>query len=392
MAGKYSSNEQNNDKNTIKKKRKKKKEKKETKKKQKKKKKTIKKEKLNKNKKSKKNVVLKVVGILILIIIILVVALFGIAFGYLKDKWGKIKTVDLDETQLGISEEANENLSKYRNIAIFGIDSRRDDYGEGNRSDCIIIASINNETKEVRLISVYRDTYVEIEGYGLDKVTHAYSYGEAELAIKTLNTNLDLNITEFVTVNFDAVADAVDALGGITLNIDSAELKYINDYIDSTSRTTGKKSSYITRTGSQTINGVQAVAYSRIRYTEGGDYKRTERMRTVIEAMVEKLKTKSLTEINKLADEVLPKVYTNVSIETIISMAPDLLNYKITESTGWPYVTQGITLDRWYSVPVTLEENVEKLHQELFDNEDYEVSEKVKEISNKIINKTGYNQ
>jgi len=368
MAGKYSSNEQNNDKNTIKK------------------------EKLNKNKKSKKNVVLKVVGILILIIIILVVALFGIAFGYLKDKWGKIKTVDLDETQLGISEEANENLSKYRNIAIFGIDSRRDDYGEGNRSDCIIIASINNETKEVRLISVYRDTYVEIEGYGLDKVTHAYSYGEAELAIKTLNTNLDLNITEFVTVNFDAVADAVDALGGITLNIDSAELKYINDYIDSTSRTTGKKSSYITRTGSQTINGVQAVAYSRIRYTEGGDYKRTERMRTVIEAMVEKLKTKSLTEINKLADEVLPKVYTNVSIETIISMAPDLLNYKITESTGWPYVTQGITLDRWYSVPVTLEENVEKLHQELFDNEDYEVSEKVKEISNKIINKTGYNQ
>lgn len=344
----------------------------------------------NQKEKKKKGKGLKILRNLIITLVIIIIALFGLAFWYIMDKWNKMNTVDLDETQLGISEQASANLSKYRNIAIFGIDSREDDYGKGNRSDCIIIASINNETKEVRLISVYRDTYLQIDGYGLDKVTHAYSYGEAPLAIKTLNTNLDLNITEFVTVNFDAVANAVDALGGVTINIDSSELNYINDYIDATAQSTGKSAKHITKTGSQTLNGVQAVAYSRIRYTEGGDYKRTERMRTVIEAMVAKVKTKSLTEINALADEILPTVYTNIDMGSIIAMVPDLLNYKITESTGWPYETRGITLDRWYGVPVTLEENVLKLHQELFDNEDYEVPDTVKEISDKIVKKTGY--
>lgn len=153
---------------------------------------------------------LKIFGIIVLILVILFAAIVGAAYIYINDKLGKMNTVQLDESQLGITDEASSKLSKYRNIAIFGVDSREDDYGKGNRSDCIIIASINNETKEVRLISVYRDTYVKIEGHGLDKITHAYSYGEAPLAINTLNTNLDLNISEFVTVNFDSVSDAVD--------------------------------------------------------------------------------------------------------------------------------------------------------------------------------------
>ena len=226
----------------------------------------------------------------------------------------------------------------------------------------------------------------------MDKITHAYSYGEAPLALKTLNENLDLNIKEFVTVNFDSVSDAVDALGGIKMDITSAEVQYINGYIDETAKVTGKAAKHITSAGTYTLDGVQAVAYSRIRYTAGGDYKRTERMRDVITAMIAKLKTKSVSEINRIADLILPKVYTNLSTSDLISMVPSLSSFNVAESIGWPYETKGITLDRWYGVPVTLESNVKQLHKEAFEDENYEVPSNVKTISNKIVNKTGYSK
>lgn len=328
---------------------------------------------------------------IIIALILILVILVGVTFFYVKGKLDKIQKVELPSGEdLGITETVAQNLTGYRNIAIFGVDSRSDDYGIGNRSDCIIIASINNDTGEIKLISVYRDTYVNIEGYGLDKITHAYSYGEAPLAIKTLNKNLDLNIEEFVTVNFDSVAEAVDQLGGVQLNITSDEIKYINGYIDETSRVTGKTSQHITEPGTYIVDGVQAVSYSRIRYTDGGDYKRTERMRTVIEAMFNKLKTKSLAEINSFADAILPHVYTNISATDIISMVPSMSKYKVTESIGWPYDTKGKTMDRWYGIPITLESNVTQLHREAFGEEDYVPSDTVKTISQSIINKTGY--
>lgn len=349
----------------------------------------VKKEKV-KNNKRKKGRWLKVLGTILLTIILILAILIGLAYVYITNKLSKMNTVQLDESQLGITAEASTKLAKYRNIAIFGVDSREDDYGKGNRSDCMIIASINNETKEVRLISVYRDTYVNIQGHGLDKITHAYSYGEAPLAINTLNTNLDLNISEFVTVNFDSVSDAVDELGGVTINIENEEIKYINDYIDATAQITHKTAKHITSAGRQTLDGVQAVAYSRIRYTAGGDYKRTERMRNVIEAMANKLKSKNIMEINNFMDEILPKVYTNISQKTVMSMIPDMVNYKVSTSIGWPYEVKGITLDRWYGVPVTLESNVVKLHQDLFDDPDYTLPESIKTTSDSIIKKTGY--
>lgn len=336
----------------------------------------------------KKHKGLKILAIFLLVIAIIVLLVAGGAFYFVNDKIGKMQQVDIDENNLDIS--TNENLEGYRNIAIFGVDSREDDLGVGNRSDCIIIANINNKTKEVKLISVYRDTYVNIEGYGLDKITHAYAYGGPELAIQTLNTNLDLNIKEFVTVNFDSVAEAVDQLGGITMTLTSEEVKYANDYIKETARVTGKEATYISNSGTQTLNGVQAVAYSRIRYTAGGDYKRTERMRDVIEAMLNKLKTKSIGEINAFADAMLPKVYTNLNTNAIFSLIPSVASFNITESIGWPYETKGITLDRWYGVPVTLESNVKKLHEEEFGDTDYEVPETIQSISDKIVNKTGY--
>ena len=170
---------------------------------------------------------LKIFGILVLILIILLVIILGGTYWFIQDKLNKLQRVDLKEEELGVSAQAEANLANYRNIAIFGIDSREDSYEKGNRSDCIIIASLNNKTKEVKLVSVYRDTYVKIEGHGLDKITHAYSYGSAPLAISTLNTNLDLNIKEFVTVNFDAVKEIIDSIDGITMPITSEEVSHI---------------------------------------------------------------------------------------------------------------------------------------------------------------------
>lgn len=341
----------------------------------------------------KKSSALKIIGMIFLAILIILIVLAGVGAGFVYTKLGKMNVEEIDETAIGLNEETQDRLSGYRNIAIFGIDSREDDYGVGNRSDCIMIASLNQETNDIKLISVYRDTYMQVESKGkeiLDKVNHAYAYGGAQNAVKALNTNLDLNITEYVTVNFDAVIAAVDAMGGITIEIQKEEIEHINNYINSMSKNSGIKTNHVTKTGKQTLDGVQSVAYSRVRYTAGGDHKRTERMRTVIEAMLTKAKTLSLGKLNNLVDTILPRVSTNITGTEIIALAPSIATFDITESAGWPYETKGTTSGTYYGVPVTLESNVVKLHQEVFEQPDYVINETVKEISDKIIKKTGY--
>ena len=335
--------------------------------------------------------VLKVIGIILLILIILIVAVAAGAYIFIQQKFAKIQKVEINKEDLNISEKVEEHLAEYRNIAIFGIDSYGS-YETGDRSDCIILASLNETTGEIKLISVYRDTFVQIEGHGFDKINHAYQNGSAQLALKTLNTNLDLNIKEFVTVNFDAVAEAIDEIGGVEIDVDSDELKYINGYIKDVTKKTGKTSKNITKTGKQLLNGVQAVSYSRIRYTEGWDYKRTERMREVLAAMLEKVKTKSVGEINTLIDNLLPKVYTNITANDVISLIPNVANYKISTSIGWPYKTEGIIFDNYYGIPITLESNVVQLHKEAFGEENYVVSDTVKNISEQIVKKSGYEE
>lgn len=346
-----------------------------------------------KNKK-KKNSKLKVFGRILLLIALVLVVVLGIVAGvgawYVGDKLGKLNYVDINEENIEINEQVEEKLTGYRTIAIFGVDSRSNKLETATRSDCIILATINEKTKEVTLTSVYRDTYLEIPTKGLDKITHAYSYGGAELALSTLNTNLDLNIKEFVTVNFNSVVDIVDAVGGVSIQITNGELKYINEYIDEINRVTKHKSQHITKAGKQKLDGVQALAYGRIRYTAGGDYKRTERMRDIMMAVVEKVKKMNITQLNKLADKVLPIVYTNISSGEILSLIPQAASYKIADSTGWPYKTEGKTINGvWYGPPITLESNVKELHQKVYGQVDYEPSNKVKEISDKIVKKTG---
>lgn len=320
---------------------------------------------------------LKTFGIIILILLIILALIVGGTFLFISNKLGKMQKIDLNEDDLNVSSQVEQNLADYRNIAIFGIDSREDTYSRGNRSDCIIIASINNKTKEVKLVSVYRDTYVQIEGHGLDKITHAYSFGEAPLAIKTLNTNLDLNVKEFVTVNFDSVKEIVDNIGGISMQITDEEVSHIPG---------------ITKAGTYNLTGEQALAYARIRHATGGDYKRTERMRDVLTAVANKVKTFNISQLNTFVDKTLPRVYTNITANDIFSLLPSVTSYKITDSIGWPYETKGITMDRWYGIPITLESNVIQLHNKVFDEQDYTPSETIKKISNDIVAKTGYSK
>lgn len=356
----------------------------------------------NMRKKKKMNKGLKIFLIILLVLVIFILGLGVAGYTFVNGKIGKMQKENIDTTAVGINEETKQELKGYRNIALLGIDSRADDYGLGNRSDCMMIASINQETNEIKLISVYRDTYVYVMENGtkrLDKITHAYSYGGAQNTLKSLNEAMDLNITEFVTVNFDAVIAAVDSLGGVYIDIDESEIKYVNDYIDATSESSGVKSSHITHSGRQKLDGVQAVSYTRVRYTTGGDYKRTERMRTVVDAMLSKAKTLSISQLNNFVDTILQpdktgqsKIRTNISTSEIWGLIPKLVSFKVTESIGWPYDTKGITLDRWYGVPVTLQSNVERLHKEAFEQEDYEASDTVKEMSAAIVKKTGYSK
>lgn len=331
-----------------------------------------------------------IVLVVILVIMIICGTIAGIGYGTLKSKFGLTNYVDIKEEELSIDEGVNENLKEFRNILLLGLDSRDMDDTTGSRSDAIIIVNINEKTKEVNLISVYRDTYMNIEGYGLDKVTHAHAYGGPALTISTLNRNLDLNIKEFAAVNFEVVAELVDMVGGIELDIEQDEISQMNKYIEDTAKNTGMSAKYINHAGKQTVNGVQAVTYSRIRKTTGGDYKRTERMRTVLVKTFAKAKTMDLATANKIADKILPNVQTNISFEEIVATIPKMASYKINDNIGWPYEVKGITLNAWYGVPVTLESNVEQLYKEVFKIEDYTPSETVETISNSIINKTGY--
>lgn len=313
---------------------------------------------------------LKFLGIFLLIIIIACVAT---AVVFVKTKLNKINYENVTANEIEINDGVEEVLKGYTNIALLGLDAQ-DATFTNSRSDCIMIISINNDTKEVKIASVYRDTYLNIDGHGLDKVTHAYAFGKAPLALSAINKNLDLDITEYVTIDFDSVINIVDAMGGVEITVTSAEASQIPG---------------ISAAGTYNLTGTQALAYGRIRKIDT-DYARTERMRNVVIKVFEKAKKLSLTQLNSLIDQLLPEVTTNISQTEILSYASKIGGYNVTDSFGWPYEVRGYKGVAWYAAPVNLEANVKKLHEQLFENEEYEVSETVKEISQSIINKTGY--
>lgn len=151
-----------------------------------------------------------------------------------------------------------------------------------------MLANINNDTKEVKLVSVYRDTYLDTGDGIFQKCNAAYAKGGPEQAISMLNVNLDLNITDYVTVDFNSIIECVDLLGGVDMEITDDEASLMTGYIRELNELTGNKAENLTQGGTYTLNGVQACAYARIRYGGGDDYRRTERQRTVLTAMVKK--------------------------------------------------------------------------------------------------------
>ena len=315
----------------------------------------------------------KVLKILAIIIVIILVTAVAVGVYFVKTKLNKINYENVTKADIDVNEGVEEQLTGYTNIALLGLDTRDNTFAN-SRSDCIMIISINNETNDVKIASVYRDTYLQIEGVGLDKVTHAYAYGKAPLALSAINTNLDLDITEYVTINFDSVINIVDAMGGVQVTVTSAEATQIPG---------------LSGAGTYNLTGTQALAYGRIRKIDN-DYARTERMRTVVIKVFEKAKTLTLTQLNSLIDKLLPEVSTNITQTEILSYASKIAQYSVVDNFGWPYEVRGYTGTIWYAAPVTLESNVKQLHESLFANEEYEVSETVKQISNQIINRTGY--
>ena len=323
-----------------------------------------------------------------------------VVFGYSVSKLQKINYNPIAKENILINDVKSDEIKGYTNIALFGVDARDkepESLIKDAHSDAIIIASINNKTKDVKLISVYRDTCLLStvpSSSGSDiyrKATETYYFGGPEAAINMLNTNLDMDITDYVTVNFEALIETIDLLGGIDLEIDDNEQFYINGYMTETCEITERPYEELTEVGNVHLTGLQATAFCRIRYGGGDDYKRTERQREVLSLMFEKAKKMDVIKLNKLIDTVFPMISTSLSSSKLISMASSVMSYNLVDTTGFPFDKKTKTISEGDCVfAVSLESNVEKLHEYMFGDTDYKVSDTVNNISNVLINKTGF--
>ncbi|WP_415313805.1 LCP family protein [Clostridium perfringens] len=242
---------------------------------------------------------------IILALILVILGLIGVSTYYINLKINKVEKVEINRENLSINEKQVKEENHIKNIALFGIDAPKEKVG---RSDAIMILTLDEEHKVMKLTSIIRDSYVDIPGHGDDKITHAYAFGGPELAMKTLNENFKVNVEDFMAVNFTSLPEIIDKLGGVKINIIPEEIHHIPG---------------ITSPGQQVLNGEEALAYSRIRYATGGDYKRTERQRVVLEAVFEKLKSTPTKEYPSLIDDFLPYIETNMSSMDMIKLATD---------------------------------------------------------------------
>lgn len=321
--------------------------------------------------------------------VIILMLLLGTAF--VMAKYGKFQTVAFDADDIEMNAGAKQD--GYTTIALFGGDSREGQLEAGTHADTIIVVSIDNKSKEIRMASVYRDTLLEQEDQTYNKANHAYFNGGPKEAINMLNRNLDLDIEDYATVDFKAMSDVVDLLGGVEINVTDAEAKMMNKYIKETAKAAGKKANELSGGGTYNLDGPQAVTYSRLRKLEGGDYKRTERQRVVIKTLFNKIKSIDLGTLNEIIDTVFPQVSTSLTLKEIAGLASGAAKYKLADNSGFPFEkTDGI---RYQSagdvvVPLGLAENVQELHKFLYPKEEEkETSSTVQQISDNIAYLTG---
>lgn len=341
-------------------------------------------------------------------IIVLLLFIGGLyVYGQLNSKMDKINQPVLDDSKIKVNQEVQDSidsqestLTGYTTYALFGIDHRDKNTAlGGENSDTIIIASVNNDTKDVKLVSVYRDTLLNLGNDTYSKANAAYAYGEAEQAITMLNTNLDLNISEYATVNFNALTTIIDDLGGLDMDMSYAEIVHMNNYCVETSEETGKDYTPIELPDRPDdieavqyhyhLNGVQATSYCRIRYTASLDMGRTERQRRVIQMIVSKAKSAGLGKIFKIMDDVFPMVTTSMTKDEILQLLPTLIGYSVDDTTGFPTSYKFSNVKGSIIVPTTLETNVIELHKFLYGDEAYTPSATVKANSEKILEIVG---
>ena len=341
-------------------------------------------------------------------IIVLLLFIGGLyVYGQLNSKLDKINQPVLDDSKIKVNQEVQDSidsqestLTGYTTYALFGIDHRDKNTAlGGENSDTIIIASVNNDTKDVKLVSVYRDTLLNLGNDTYSKANAAYAYGEAEQAITMLNTNLDLNISEYATVNFNALTTIIDDLGGLDMDMSYAEIVHMNNYCVETSEETGKDYTPIELPDRPDdieavqyhyhLNGVQATSYCRIRYTASLDMGRTERQRRVIQMIVSKAKSAGLGKIFKIMDDVFPMVTTSMTKDEILQLLPTLIGYSVDDTTGFPTSYKFSNVKGSIIVPTTLETNVIELHKFLYGDEAYTPSATVKANSEKILEIVG---
>lgn len=340
-------------------------------------------------KKQKTKIILVIVELLILIV--LAVILYGVS---------KLNRIDRSEPNLMNQVEVNDDIKQevlevtegFRTIALFGLDNRTNRNLSSGNSDVIIIVTINNETQEVKMCSVYRDTYLDTGGGKFRKCNAAFAKGGPQAAISMLNKNLDLNISDYVTVDFNAVVECIDLLGGVELTITDEEAHYMIGYVKELNELTGNKSEVPESGGTYVLDGVQATAYARIRYTAGNDYKRAERQRTVIAKMVEKVQQSDLKTLNSMIDVMFDDIETSFSNKDLLALAAKIFDYELSGSAGFPFVKKEVELGSKGQIvaPDTLEENVKELHKFLYNNEEYVPSSTVRANSMKIESDIGY--
>lgn len=342
-------------------------------------------------KKQRRRIILFIVEIIILIIAVMVLYMVLAGTGT-----GKVELKEKDIIINETVQEAEETTMKgYRNIALFGVDSTTGALTKNTRSDTIMIASINQDTGDCKLVSVYRDTYLNLSNDSYNKCNAAYAKGGPEQAINMLNMNLDMNITDFVTVGFAGLTDAIDALGGVDIEVDESEISHLNNYQLCIAEDLKREYTPVTETGRQRLDGLQATGYCRIRYTAGDDFKRAERQREVLSAVADQAKKASLPKLTETANSVFEEVYTSLDLSEIVDMLGDVGAYNITATDGFPQedmrVTGTIGSKGSCVIPTSLEDNVKWLHKFLFDADNYEPSETVKQCSEKIYEETdGY--
>ena len=286
------------------------------------------------------------------------------------------------------------DVEGYVNIVLLGVDSRsmEKDALKSANTDAIIVVSMNEKTKAVNVVSVFRDTYLRMgDTSTYEKINAAYFFGGAQMAMKSLNQAMDLNIKKYVLFNFKMVADLVDAVGGITVDVKEREVDELNRFTKETEKIIESDKHYrVLKSGKQELAGVQAVAYGRIRKGVGDDYRRTSRMRTVIKKVAKKLKKKNLFQLRRIMELCLDDCKTNLSQGDMIGFAQRMSKVSFDNSIGYPYKVKSGMLDgRSYVFPGNLEESARELHKDLFDDEEYEPSDTLMEISNYIASRVG---